>query len=613
MLKKIGLILSAFILVFMGAADGKIAVAIGGLLLLFFVGIIVTSKNTESIFKLLRNPSTFMCTACMSLINGVIFYIRWHDSELCHQIFASIGFHAKIGMMLLTVLGMACVLPFLAWFCQWMKQTGDRWLISKVWCERICYICTAIGIILQLIFCFGKGIWVDESFTLAMLRHNYTEMIHLTAIDVHPPLYYILLKIWIDFWKIFFSGSVITVLSKLFSVIPCIILVVVALTKLRKQWGTFVSAVWVLSTVSVSYLISNGVEIRMYSWALLFVTLSLVFMSDIIVQNKIVNWCLFVIVSLAAAYTHYYACLGVAVVYGMLFLWLLWKRRELLLRWFIAAITTIVGYLPWLFVFFKQAQTVSDNYWINKIGTRTIISYFSYLFDHNVLLLVILILVWSMFAEKKINKFSVYYALTGICVPVGVIGAGVLASILIRPVFVIRYVIPSIGCLWFGVMIATKELKRENAKKLLIFVLVTMFVLNSGLFIKEEVYEYTETEKIYKLLEESKEVVFVSDNYHVQDNIQVLSGAKSLLWNRQKEELDDRNDNLLKKVYGELDNIASVEEVHALLNEYGDVYFVAKEDGTDIEAFADANGVTYTDMGEFYMEYKVRIYKLQAE
>lgn len=613
MLKKIGLILSALILVFMGAADGDIAFGIGVLFCLFFVGIVLLSKSTESVLDILRNSNMRMCTIFMSMVNGVIFYIRWHDSKLCHRIFSSIGLNTKIGMMVLTLVGMVCVIPFLVWFCHWMRRTADKWLISEVWCERICYICTALAIILQLVFCFGKGIWVDESFTLAMLKHNYAEMIHLTAIDVHPPLYYILLKMWIDFWKLFFSGSAITVLSKLFSVIPCIILVVVALIKLRKRWGGFVSATWLLSTVSVSYLISNGVEIRMYSWALLFVTLSLLFMHDIIVENKFMNWCLFVLAGLAAAYTHYYACLGVAVVYGMLFIWILWNRRELLLRWIISAIATVIGYLPWLFVFFKQAQTVSDNYWINKIGTRTIVSYFSYLFDHNVLLLVVLILFWSILAEKKLKEFSLYYAVTGICVPVGVIGAGVLASILIRPVFVIRYVIPAIACLWFGILIGTKKLKYNNLKKILTFILISMFVLNSALFVKEEVYEYTETEKIYDLLKESKETVFVSDNYHVQDDIQILSGAKSLLWNRQEDELDDRNDTLLKKVYGALDNIDTAEDIHALLNAYENVYFIVKEEGTDIEAFANANGVTYTDMGNFYMEYKVDIYKLQAE
>lgn len=613
MLKKIGLILSALVLSIMGEADGEIAGAIGVLLFLFFVGNIMISKSTEFSLKLLRNPSTCICTVGMSLINGLIFYIRWHDSKLCHQIFKSIGCPEKIGMLLLVLLGMVCAIPFLTWLCQWVKQTADRWLISPILCERICYICTALGIGLQLVFCFGKGIWVDESFTLAMLKHDYTEMIHLTAIDVHPPLYYILLKIWIDFWKIFFSGSAMTILAKLFSVIPCIILVGVALTKLRKQWGSFVSSAWLLSTVSVSYLISNGVEIRMYSWALLFVTLALVFMNDIIVQNKIVDWSMFVIVSLAAAYTHYYACLGVGVVYGMLFVWVLWKRRELLVRWFIVAIATVIGYLPWLFVFFRQAQTVSDNYWINRIGTRTIVSYASYLFDHNVLLLIVLILIWSILAEKKWNKFTMYYALTGICVPVGVIGAGVVASVLIRPVFVIRYVIPSVACLWFGVMIATKELKWENLKKMLLFVLVAMFVFNSGLFIKEEVYEYTETEKIYDLLKDSKDAVFVSDNYHVQDDIQVLSGAKSLLWNRQEETLDDRNDTLLKKVYGELGNIDSAEDIQKLLMQHENVYFIAKEDGTDINTFSDVNGVTYTSMGKFYIEYKVNIYKLQKK
>ena len=38
--------------------------------------------------------------------------------------------------------------------------------------------------------------WFDESFTSALIRYEYSEIAGRTANDVHPPLYYYLLKAW---------------------------------------------------------------------------------------------------------------------------------------------------------------------------------------------------------------------------------------------------------------------------------------------------------------------------------------------------------------------------------------------------------------------------------
>ncbi len=40
------------------------------------------------------------------------------------------------------------------------------------------------------------SIWFDESFSYGMVQHDFTEIIRRTAYDVHPPLYYVLLKAW---------------------------------------------------------------------------------------------------------------------------------------------------------------------------------------------------------------------------------------------------------------------------------------------------------------------------------------------------------------------------------------------------------------------------------
>ena len=60
-----------------------------------------------------------------------------------------------------------------------------------VWGSFLLSLCV---ILCQIQGAFSYDLWVDEAFSIRMLEHSYGEMIALTAKDVHPPLYYIILK-----------------------------------------------------------------------------------------------------------------------------------------------------------------------------------------------------------------------------------------------------------------------------------------------------------------------------------------------------------------------------------------------------------------------------------
>ena len=78
----------------------------------------------------------------------------------------------------------------------------------------------------------------------------------------------------------------------------------------------------------------------------------------------------------------------------------------------------------------------------------------------NVLLAVLLsgiyigLFVWYGFRGWKADgdgffKIRFFYALAGCMVLCGLTGFGFIASILVRPVFVYRYMLPAMGCFWF--------------------------------------------------------------------------------------------------------------------------------------------------------------------
>lgn len=48
--------------------------------------------------------------------------------------------------------------------------------------------------VMYLILSMDPLVWADEAYTMAIVRHSYREIWQITTADVHPPLYYFLLK-----------------------------------------------------------------------------------------------------------------------------------------------------------------------------------------------------------------------------------------------------------------------------------------------------------------------------------------------------------------------------------------------------------------------------------
>lgn len=601
---------AAMVSILIGTASEDTSFVFSILLCLVFDYFILKSQNTFQLKKQLANRFSSGCVFLLSVINILLFYIRWHDNEDFKQFFVDFGINAKFAICALSLIGLLASFYFFSWFSCWIEDKNTENHLSKKWMTG-CHILIFAGFLFQLISCFGKGIWVDEAFTLGLIKHPYNEVISLTAADVHPPLYYILLKVWVDVWNVFLPAGTTITLTKIFSMLPGIILTILSLTKVRKAFGDYVATTWILATLSMSYLISNGVEIRMYSLALLFVSLSLIEMYEILHNGNTHHWVIFVLSSLAAAYTHYYACIAVSVLYIGIFLWFLIKKQSGMKNWIIASILTVMGYLPWLFVFLKQAKTVSGNYWINEIGTRTMVSYASYLFDNNIILVLILLLIIHVLMNKKIFQTDHYTGIFGILVPLWIIFIGVIASVLIRPVFVIRYVIPGIACMWLGTIILVKLLHNVTLQKLLLLLLTCSFAVHTCRFVQIEHLDASRTNKLIQLLNTNKSAVYVTDNSHVQRTIQVLSNAKSYLCNRDPEQLDDITNDLYTKVYADIGEITSTEQLTNLIDTTSVVYYVECVSSPSVKEYASKNNISYSFIGNYYLEYPINIYLLE--
>ena len=60
--------------------------------------------------------------------------------------------------------------------------------------------------LLQFVLCFSSDIWYDELFTVGFVSQPVGRMISLAARDVHPPLYYLMVKAAVELVHLFAPG-----------------------------------------------------------------------------------------------------------------------------------------------------------------------------------------------------------------------------------------------------------------------------------------------------------------------------------------------------------------------------------------------------------------------
>lgn len=242
------------------------------------------------------------------------------------------------------------------------------------------------GIAFLMLSNFHRGLWFDESYSVAISAHSFGDIWSIGGHDVHPVLYYWLLHIV----RYFFGNEVIA--FRLFSVIVTSILGILGYTHIRKDFGEKVGVTFSFFTFFLPITLVYSGEIRMYSLAMLLTTLTAIYAYRIYKKsnekNK-KNWILFCIFSLSAAYTHYYSLAASTVINVFLFVFFVRKSVKQkkfapnLRRFIISAIVQIALYVPWLIYLFLQMKQVSAGFWIQMTFPKTPIEMFLFQFTGN--------------------------------------------------------------------------------------------------------------------------------------------------------------------------------------------------------------------------------------
>ncbi|WP_405304247.1 hypothetical protein [Methanobrevibacter sp.] len=328
---------------------------------------------------------------------------------------------------------------------------------------------------------------VDEGFTRGFLNLSFADMVGLTALDVHPPLYYFFPMAFVKICHAVGLNLNITQLMKVPSIFPYLILLAFSLTKLRKEYGLVMAGIFSLALIALSDFFMQYLTARMYTWALLFLIISFFYVKDILEKNDLKSWILFTVFSVLGAYTHYFTGLSSIIIYMMLFVWILINRKDgsfidRLKNFFISVVVGFVLYLPWIFILFEQMKVVHDNYWVEPITAHNIISFCSYCFTFSnnqfiilmsfTLLVAIIVLFLKKYLETMDNDDL--YMVMGVGVFVGTLVVGFIMSVVYKPILISRYLLPSIGVLWLCLSIKLSGMNLKNSAILMIILLIAV-------------------------------------------------------------------------------------------------------------------------------------------
>lgn len=219
------------------------------------------------------------------------------------------------------------------------------------------------------------SLWGGEAFTMIGVKQDWRGMFSYVVTDiVHPPLFYILLKLWI------LLGGESLLWLKLFPVLSSIALVIpfyLLCRELGFKW-TEISLALLLAAVN-GYLIHYAQELRMYSLftflAMCSFWLFMRFFNSIDKANG--QLLLLTLANLLAIYTHYYGW----VVVGLEFLFLLiWQRRKVL-AFSLGVMALLLAFSPWAYLVIREAQSIGgldrNLDWIPKPDLSDILNFYS--------------------------------------------------------------------------------------------------------------------------------------------------------------------------------------------------------------------------------------------
>lgn len=318
-----------------------------------------------------------------------------------------------------------------------------------------------------------SSIWFDEAFGAYMIHFNFLEVARYTATDVHPPVYYWLLKLW----SMLFGNTELALRSM--SVLFAAVAMVFGYLLTHRLFGKNAARTSLLFMALAPMMVRYGQEMRMYALVTAIAMAATYVLTFAVESKRRLPWVVYGLLVSLGMWTHYFS----AVVWIAHWAWRAYVVRAGLGKkakgfvkaffsreWILAHIVAVGAFVPWLPFLARQIFDVQVNgFWIPPVTPATIPNFLTnvlYYLDVDkveswaalvfmavfVGMTVLAVRVWSALDGERRKKYALVLALAFI----PAVLLFVMSMPPLRPSFVDRYLVPStLGIsLFIGVTLA---------------------------------------------------------------------------------------------------------------------------------------------------------------
>lgn len=410
-------------------------------------------------------------------------------------------------------------IPILVYILSWFKECGSSGYIERISSAlnrrsffKLCAGISLLAIASELYFSCSKSISWDESFSLSIVDSGYDKVIHVTSIDVHPPLYYLILKGISDTLCSLSPHISAMQAAKIASTLPCILLLILCLTWVRKHWGNCVAGLSALTIICTPPLLEYAVTVRMYSWATLFVICCYVQAWRVMRKNTIINWLIFAAFGLLSVYTHYWGGIAVSAIYVYMGFWSIRRGKRSILKWCMAAVLSVVGYLPWLAIWVTQYHDAIEGGHTLRTLWSHLTNVIMFAQDNTLMFFTVAVCILFSFRATRSGcsreeRFG-YLGLSVLAVTLILSLTGVfLSSILLY----LRLFIPATMCAWLGTGILISRQSAPRLRAIAAVVIVSTCACSLIAFCYREYKEQCAAEQLISLCKPGATVFYATD------------------------------------------------------------------------------------------------------
>jgi hypothetical protein len=338
------------------------------------------------------------------------------------------------------------------------------------------WIVFVIAIVFYSINIGLSDLWSDETYTKSMLIGNLSDLYAKFKNDLHPPIYYLGLRLFTGIFGLS------TVSLRIFSVVGVLATLLLGYFAGQRIFGKQGALYLCLMLVSVPMVAVYSHQARMYSWAAFSITGVFIYSCLFLRTGTTRDLILLLVFTVAAMYTHYYSLIAAFMANMFVLIYLVLTKNRKWINHLIVLLIAAILFLPWLSMFVVQVKRVQSAFWAPEVSLSTIVSCFAIPFTEQfwttpssksltILMYTLIVLTIILSFKKSFSEYRLALWLS-LFIFIGTLIIAMIISLFSQPILYSRYVAVIVTMLIIPVAILLTVIKIKWLKIILIPVIL---------------------------------------------------------------------------------------------------------------------------------------------